>query len=86
MLRVQVSHAKSGEVGIELTSPGGTKSILMNINNSFLLDNDSNLNLTLSSHAFYGETLNGNWTIRLIDGRSGSSGTLTRWKMNIFGH
>jgi subtilisin family serine protease len=86
MVNVQVSHPKSGQLGIELTSPAGTKSILLNINNSFLLDNDSNLNITLSSHAFYGETLNGNWTIKVIDGQSGSTGTLTRWKMNILGH
>ena len=86
MINVQVSHTSSGQVGVELTSPSGTKSILLNINNSFLLDTDRNLNMTLSSHAFYGEDLNGNWTIKLIDGRAGSTGTLTRWKMNILGH
>jgi subtilisin-like proprotein convertase family protein len=85
-VRVQVSHPRSGQLGVELTSPQGTKSILMQINNSFLISNDSNLNIVLTSHAFYGEDVNGNWTIKIIDGQSGSTGTLTRWDLNILGH
>lgn len=85
-IKVQVTHARSGEVGVELTSPSGTKSILMNINNSFLFDDDSNLNIVLTSHAFYGENVQGDWTIRVIDGRSGHVGTLSKWEMNILGH
>jgi subtilisin family serine protease len=34
-VKVQITHPRSGEIGIELTSPSGTKSILSNINNSF---------------------------------------------------
>lgn len=91
-VKVQVTHPKSGEVGIELTSPKGTKTILMNINNSFLLDGDSNLNITLSSHAFYGEIANdgtnsyGDWTLKVIDGKAGNQGQLVRWDLNILGH
>lgn len=85
-VKVQVSHTYSGDLGIELTSPSGTKSILMNINNSFLLGGDQNLNITLGSHAFYGETANGNWTLKVIDGLSGDTGHLTRWDLNILGH
>lgn len=85
-IKVQVSHARSGEIGIKLTSPDGTKSILMNINNSFLFDEDSNLNMVFTSHAFYGEDSAGDWTIKVIDGRSGNTGALTKWEMNILGH
>jgi subtilisin-like proprotein convertase family protein len=87
-VQVQVTHPKSGQLGIELTGPGpsATTSILMNINNSFLLGDDANLNIVLTSHAFYGESADGTWTIKVIDGASGSSGTLTRWKLNILGH
>jgi len=70
----------------ELTSPMGTKSILLNINNSFILDNDKNLNIVLTSHAFYGESANGTWTIRVIDGKEGNTGTFTFWGLNILGH
>lgn len=94
-VKVKVSHAQSGQVGIELTSPHGTKSILMNINNSFLLldkdndgniDGDSNLNIVLTSNAFYGEDSEGTWTIKVIDGKAGTTGSLTNWKINILGH
>ena len=93
-VQVQVSHQYSGEIGVELTSPGGTKSILLNINNSFLEPQcdestcsvDSNLNITLSSNAFYGEPGIGAWTIKLIDGLQDYEGTLTRWKINLLGH
>lgn len=85
-VKIQVTHPRSGEIGVELTSPGATKSILMNVNNSFLIDNDSNLNITLSTNAFYGESANGTWQIKVIDGRNGSTGQLTRWDLNILGH
>jgi subtilisin-like proprotein convertase family protein len=94
-IKVKASHAKSGQLGVELTSPQNTKSILMNINNSFLLldsdndgniDGDSNLNIVLTSNAFYGEDSEGVWTIKLIDGKAGTAGTLTEWHINILGH
>ncbi len=83
---VQIDHPRSGEIGVELTSPSGTKSILMNINNSFLHENDSNLRIILSSNAFYGESSNGTWSLKVIDGKSSHSGTLKNWKINILGH
>lgn len=85
-VRVQATHTKSGQLGIELTSPSGTKSILANINNSFILDSDQNLNMVLTSHAFYGENSQGEWIIKVIDGESGDTGTLTNWSLNILGH
>lgn len=94
-VKVRAGHGASGQLGVELTSPAGTKSILMNINNSFLLldtddngtiEGDSDLNIVLTSHAFYGESSQGNWTIKLIDGGAGITGTLTDWNINILGH
>lgn len=94
-IKVKASHSSSGQLGVELTSPSGTKSILMNINNSFLLldsnsdgtiDGDSNLDIVLTSHAFYGESSQGNWTIKLIDGAVGHTGTLVSWNINVLGH
>jgi len=96
-IQVNVTHTESGQVGVELTGPGGTptKSILLNVNNSLLLydpdDNgvangDANLNIVLTSNAFYGENSEGTWTIKVIDGQSGQAGTLNSWSMNILGH
>lgn len=90
-VKVQVTHTSSGDLGVELTSPSGTKSILMNINNSFLLGADANLDIVLTSHAFYGETVKGSsntgqWTLKVIDGLGQDTGQLKRWDINILGH
>jgi len=88
-INLQVTHAQSGQVGVELTSPAGTKSILLNINNALLMSSnpDSDLDVTLLSHAFYGENATGTWTLRLIDGKADAlSGTLDQWAINILGH
>lgn len=84
-LRVTATHSNLGDLGIELVSPEGTKSIISNVNNS--LDGSQNLNSNLFlSNAFYGESSAGLWTVKLIDGKSGSTGTLKNWKINIIGN
>jgi subtilisin family serine protease len=85
-IKVSITHPRSGEVGLELTSPSGTKSILKYVNDSFLIDDDANLNMVLLSNAFYGESSQGNWTLKAIDGKNGNTGILSRWKINIIGH
>lgn len=87
-IQVTVTHQRSGELGVELTSPRGTRSILLNINNSLLLGDDANLNVVLATHAFYGEDADGTWEIKVIDGSDVNSldGSLTSWKINILGH
>jgi subtilisin-like proprotein convertase family protein len=74
-------------VAIELTSPGATKSILLNIANGF---NSANLsNMVLLSNAFYGETVaDGTWTLRVIDGDGGTpdNGVLNSWSIKVWGH
>ncbi len=89
---VEATHEFSGELGVELTSPSGTKSILLNINNSFLNSEngsyDSNLNMVLTTHAFYGEPMfvgENKWTIKLIDGLEGVQGSLKRWRIKVHG-
>jgi subtilisin-like proprotein convertase family protein len=85
-LVVDVNHLSSGDLGVELTSPSGTKTILLNINNSLLLGNDSNLsNIVLMTNALYAESSTGNWTIKVIDGHNGVSGRLKSWRIKIYG-
>ena len=50
---------------IELTSPSGTKSILLHAANGYT--NVSLNNTRFESNAFYGETVNGTWTMRFMD-------------------
>lgn len=81
-IRVNITHPRPGDIGLELTSPGGTKSIILNINNSLLigLDGatpdwvDDHTNAVFLSNAFYGENSNGAWTLKVIDGLGGTSG------------
>lgn len=90
-LKANVNHDYISNIGIELTSPSGTKSIITNINSNVL---DSNLtDAIFLSNAFYGEKSEGNWTIKLIDGANlnpdgttGTSGTLVNWSINVYGH
>jgi subtilisin family serine protease len=86
-VRVTVTHPYIQVVAIELTSPGATKSILLNIANGF---NSANLsNMVLLSNAFYGETVaDDTWTLRVIDGDGGTpdNGVLNSWSIKVWGH
>ncbi|MGE0763059.1 MAG: S8 family serine peptidase [Bdellovibrionales bacterium] len=84
-IRAFVTHNDIGQLAIELTSPANTKSIIVNMNNS--LDNLSNyLGEVFLTNAFYGENTSGTWRIRVFDGLSGDTGTLTRWELRFSGH
>ncbi len=83
-IQISITHARAGDLGIELVSPSGTKSIILNVNNA--LYTAANLSATFLTNAFYKESSLGNWTIKVIDGRTGTTGTLTNWKINIIGH
>jgi subtilisin family serine protease len=50
---------------IELTSPSGTKSILLHAANGFT--NTAIVNSRFESNAFYGESVNGSWNLRFLD-------------------
>lgn len=79
----------TGDLGIELTSPSGTKSILKNIKDGF---NGPNLaGMVLASNAFYGESSLGTsgtgiWTVKVVDGWIGGTQTLTNVKIRVYGH
>jgi PKD repeat protein len=50
---------------VELTSPSGTKSILLHAVNGFT--NAAIVDSRFESNAFYGEPVNGRWTLRFLD-------------------
>ncbi len=84
-VRVKVTHSYSGDIGIELTSPSGTVSIPLGINNNFGSTEDLN-NIVLMSNAYYGEISQGDWKIKIVDGRNEDSGFLVSWGIRIYGH
>jgi hypothetical protein len=84
-IRVSATHTYTGDLGIELTSPSGTRSVLKNIRDGFGPDDDLT-EMILLSNAFYGEPAAGNWTLKVVDGNAADQGTLTGWAIRIYGH
>ncbi|KAB8031050.1 S8 family serine peptidase [Fluviispira multicolorata] len=65
-LEVSIDSSYIGDVGIELISPSGTKSIIWNIGNAFA--NNGNLKaMPIQSNAFYGESNVGKWKVRIVN-------------------
>ena len=83
-IEVTVTHPAPGDLGIELRSPSGSKSILLNIRNGFAPA--AGLLMVAESNLFYGEPAAGDWTVKVVDGFAADVGTLDQWKIRIFGH
>lgn len=83
-LKIWATHANISELAIELVSPSGTKSILVNMNNA-LTNIENYAGEVFLSNAFFQERSQGTWTIKLIDGKASHTGTLTRWSLNFTG-
>lgn len=82
-IEVDIEHSYTGDLGIELTSPAGTKSQLMLINSGIIQEDISSV---LLSNAFFMENSFGTWTLKVIDGANQDTGTLKSFKLNIYGH
>lgn len=84
-LRIWITHPDVSELAIELTSPLGTKSIIVNGRNA-LTGLPNFLGELFLSNAFYRENIQGLWTLRVVDLKTGSAaGSLTRWSLNFSG-
>lgn len=84
-ISVTATHAFTGDLAIELTSPKGTRSVLKTGDDGFA--NSQNLSgMVLVSNAFYGENPAGSWTLKAVDVSAGVVGTLTSWTLRIYGH
>lgn len=79
-----ITHGNIGELAIELISPRGLRSVVVPMNNS--LDKIVNMpQYRFLTNAFYQESSAGTWTMKVIDGRSGNAGTITGWKITVYG-
>lgn len=93
-ISVSATHPFTSDLGIELTSPSNTRSVLKNIRDGFItvasdgtVSGSPDLNgMVLLSNAFYGEAAPGGWTIKVVDGAASDVGTLTNWSIRIYGH
>ena len=85
-VQLSITHPDTSEVGIELTSPSGTRSILLNIRSSIKEGLNKAVGVILGSNAFYGEKTKGTWTLKVLDSLPNNSGTLDLFKLNILGY
>jgi len=85
-VQLLIKHPDTSEVGIEITSPNGTKSILLNIRSSIKTGLDGEGGVILGSNAFYGEKAKGIWTLKVLDSVKDKTGTLELFKLNIMGY
>lgn len=85
-IEITTDHPFPGDLSIVLESPGQTESRLLTLNNKIYAEGGLNA-FTMSSNAFYGESSEGFWTLKLVDGDNlFGSGDLLRWKILINGH
>jgi subtilisin-like proprotein convertase family protein len=91
-LYVESNHIS--DLSVALVSPSGTRSVLLSPFNA--IDSITGDYIDLSSNAFYGEAIQGDWTIEVYDhlqdasaqGRQNSSASVTRlisWSLKLYG-
>ena len=81
-LYIDITHTQPNDLAIHLTSPSGTESILNPIFNDALVA-DTGLDWHLLSNAYFGESPNGDWTIKVVDAAAVDDGTLNEWSLTF---
>ena len=82
-LDLKITHGNLRDLAVVLTSPAGTRSVLLTPFNVF---NNADFDSTLISNAFYAESSTGTWTLEVNDIWEDNSGSVTKAAMNIYGH
>ena len=82
-LTLTLTHGNVNDLRIELLSPEGTRSILLDATSGATAFN--NTTWTYGTDALRGELSNGTWTVRVTDTRTGSTGTVINAKLEVFG-
>ena len=83
-LIVRATHDFPSDLGVTLISPAGTESIVNPIyNDALTADPGGFRDWSLLTNAFYGESPNGDWTLRVIDAAPGDVGMLDGWTLKF---
>lgn len=84
-LGVLLTHENVGDLTMELTSPSGTKNIVLMVNSDLegvtVIGSPTNF----LTNAFYGETATGDWTLKIIDTAPGNTGKIFSARLRITG-
>ncbi len=81
-LEIDVTHPFTNDLGIHLISPSGTESVLNPAFNEALAGN-ADLDWQLLSNAFYGESPNGEWRLKIVDAAPEDVGRLNGWRLRF---
>ncbi len=86
---LSITHPFIGDLSVEITSPSGTTSTLVNrpglSASSPFGSGADNINFTLSSVHFLGESFDGTWTLTVSDNDATFVGTLNAWSLTAYG-
>ncbi len=85
-VEIVIKHPDTAEIGIEITSPQGTRSILLNIRSAVKTGLNKDGGVVLGSNAFYGEKSKGTWTLKVLDSWPGNTGSLELFNLDIRGY
>jgi Ca2+-binding RTX toxin-like protein/subtilisin-like proprotein convertase family protein len=81
---VTLKNAHNGDLKIELISPDGTDSVLLDHPGGGA-NASGNLNFTFSTDHNWGETPNGNWTLVIHDTGTSGTDTIVSYSLRIYG-
>ena len=81
-LDLNITHSDIADLALVLNSPEGTRSVLLTPFNEY---DDFDLDNTLLTNAFYGEDVEGTWTLEVYDLREGGIGMLNRAQLHFYG-
>lgn len=75
-IKISAAHGRDADLAIELSSPAGTKSMVLQPRSLLVMDQDDSAtadfnDTVLLSNAFYGENSQGTWTVKVTDTNNG---------------
>ncbi len=78
-----LTHGNLNDLRVELVSPEGTRSVLLAPSKG--TNAASNLTWTFATEALRGETSLGDWTVRVTDTKTGATGSIASYKLDVYG-
>jgi hypothetical protein len=82
-ISIAFDHASPWNLGFRLTSPSGTTLNIMQPQTNI---NNPTVTFDIGVAGFYGESMDGTWTLEYTDYYTGVTGTLTGWGIQIYGN
>ena len=82
-LDLEITHSDIRSLAVVLNSPASTRSVLLTPFNVF---DNADIDSTLISNAFYGESSTGDWVLEVYDLLDGDTGTINNATLNVYGH